>query len=159
MKNQIVMRKVGDLVMYDNNPRNNNEAVDKVAESIVKFGFLVPIVIDKENVIVAGETRLKASKKLKLSEVPCIIADDLTDEQIKAFRLIENKTSEFASWDFEKLEQELNEISLDISQFNFPAFDADLNVSDEDFLQDTEIIRDGTHKTVTCPNCGHEFEI
>lgn len=119
----------------------------------------MPIVIDKENVIVAGETRLKASKKLKLSEVPCIIADDLTDEQIKAFRLIENKTSEFASWDFEKLEQELNEISLDISQFNFPAFDADLNVSDEDFLQDTEIIRDGTHKTVACPNCGHEFEI
>ncbi len=140
MKNQIVMRKVGDLVMYDNNPRNNNEAVDKVAESIIKFGFLVPIVIDKENVIVAGETRLKASKKLNLSEVPCIVADDLTDEQIKAFRLIENKTSEFASWDFEKLEEELNEINLDMSQFGFEDFGnefIDLLLNDDDLISKT----------------------
>ena len=110
MESTIVMRSVSALKCYENNPRHNENAVEKVAESIKEFGFLVPIVIDTNDVIIAGETRLKASKLLQLDKVPCIIADKLTDEQIKAFRLIENKTSEFATWDFEKLQKELKAI-------------------------------------------------
>lgn len=115
-----------DLKPYENNPRKNDDAVKYVAESIKEFGFKVPIVIDKNNVIVAGHTRYKAAKKLKMSEVPCIIADDLTDEQIKAFRLADNKVAEKAEWDFDLLNTELDDIiDLDMELFGF-----------EDALQD-----------------------
>ena len=115
-----------DLKPYENNPRKNDDAVKYVAESIKEFGFKVPIVIDKNNGIVAGHTRYKAAKKLKMSEVPCIIADDLTDEQIKAFRLADNKVAEKAEWDFDLLNAELDDIiDLDMELFGF-----------EDALQD-----------------------
>lgn len=90
MKTEVVYKKVKDLKPYDKNPRKNAKAVDAVAESIRQFGFKVPIVIDKDNVIVCGHTRWKASKKLGLEEVPCVVASDLTKEQIKAFRLADN---------------------------------------------------------------------
>lgn len=115
----LVSVRLQDLQPYENNPRINDNAIDSVANSIKEFGFKVPIVITKDNVIVAGHTRYKASLQLGLEEVPCIIAGDLTDEQIKAFRLADNKVSELADWDFEKLEQELAEISLDMSLFSF----------------------------------------
>lgn len=160
MESTIVMRSVSALKCYENNPRHNENAVEKVAESIKEFGFLVPIVIDTNDVIIAGETRLKASKLLQLDKVPCIIADKLTDEQIKAFRLIENKTSEFATWDFEKLQEELKAIDIDIGLYNFPELDdVELNVSDDDFLKDTEIVREHHNKTTMCPKCGEVFEI
>ena len=88
------MMKLSDLTPYDKNPRKNDDAVKYVKASIKEFGFKVPIVIDKDNVIIAGHTRYKASKELNINEVPCIIADDLTEEQIKAFRLADNKVSE-----------------------------------------------------------------
>ena len=108
---------INDLVPYKNNPRLNDEAVEYVAQSINQFGFKVPIVIDKNNVIVTGHTRLKASKQLGLEEVPCIRADDLTEQQIKAFRIADNKVGEIATWDNEKLEIELEEIEIDMSSF------------------------------------------
>lgn len=92
----IVEKKVADLIPYENNPRKNDDAVDAVAASIKEFGFKVPIVIDENNVIVAGHTRLKAAQKIGLKTVPCIVADDLNDDQIRAFRLADNKTSELA---------------------------------------------------------------
>ena len=108
-----------DLIPYANNPRRNDAAVDKVAASIKEFGFRVPIVLDADNVIVAGHTRLKAAKKLGLKSVPCVVADDLTEDQIKAYRLADNKVSELAEWDFELLDIELDDIDLDMSQFGF----------------------------------------
>lgn len=116
---KIVSVKLTNLKPYENNPRLNDNAVDSVMNSIKEFGFKVPIVITKDNVIVAGHTRYKASKKLNLDEVPCIIADDLNEQQIKAFRLADNKVSELAEWDFTKLEMELAEIELDMSLFSF----------------------------------------
>ena len=116
---QIVYKTIEELKPYKNNPRNNDGAVDAVAASIKEFGFKVPIVIDADGEIIAGHTRLKAAKKLGLSEVPCIIADDLTPDQIKAFRLADNKTAELADWDFELLQLELDEIKLDMSDFGF----------------------------------------
>lgn len=106
---------------YDNNPRNNDGAVDAVAASIREFGFKVPVIIDGDNVIVAGHTRVKAARKLGMSAVPCIIADDLTPEQIKAFRLADNKVGELAGWEIEKLGKELSEIDMDMSVFGFDA--------------------------------------
>ena len=118
------------LKPYENNPRRNDEAVEAVKESIRQFGFKVPIVIDKNNVIVCGHTRYKASQELKLKKVPCIRADDLSDEQIKAFRLADNKVFELAEWDKEKLSIELDEITLDMSVFGFDL--APIDVVDDD---------------------------
>ena len=125
----IVELSIQDLVPYENNPRNNIEAVEYVANSIEKFGFKVPIVVDTNNVIVAGHTRYMASKKLGLETVPCIVADDLTEEQIKAFRLADNKVSEIATWDDELLAIELSDIvDIDMGDFGF-----ELNGLDDDF--------------------------
>ena len=139
---QIVNRKISDLTPYEKNPRKNDAAVQYVANSIKEFGFKVPVVIDREGVIVAGHTRLKAAKKLMLEEVPCIIADDLTDEQIKAFRLADNKVSEFASWDAELLDEEIQDINdIDMSEFGFDesAFDEEPDPEEEpDEFEDIE---------------------
>lgn len=116
---QIINVKIGDLKPYKRNPRKNENAVDAVAASIKEFGFKIPIVIDNNYEIVAGHTRLKAATKLGLETVPCIIADDLTPEQIKAFRLADNKTAELAEWDLDLLDLELDDIPLDMSLFGF----------------------------------------
>ncbi len=87
---EIVYKKIGELKPYENNPRKNDEAVDAVAASISEFGWKVPVVIDTDNVIVAGHTRYKAAKKLGIEDIPCIVADDLSEEQVKAFRLADN---------------------------------------------------------------------
>lgn len=116
---KIIDVEIARLREYENNPRVNDKAVEKVAASIREFGFKVPIVIDTDNVIVCGHTRLKAAYSLGLDVVPCIVADDLTDEQIKAFRLADNKTGEFAEWDIEKLDEELAALDFDMSLFGF----------------------------------------
>ena len=130
---KIVDKKINELIPYENNPRLNDEAVDYVANSIKEFGFKVPIVIDKNNVIVAGHTRLKASKKLGLDKVPCIIADDLNEEQIKAFRLADNKVSEKADWDFNMLDDELKDIDINMEQFGF---DEVLEIEEQEIIED-----------------------
>jgi len=135
------MKYVSELQEYDNNPRNNEAAITAVANSIKEFGFKVPIVITSDNVIIAGHTRLKASVLLGLTEVPCIIADDLNDEQIKAFRLADNKTAELATWDLSKLEDELADIDMDMLQFGFEELEELIpdNADDDDFDVDSEI--------------------
>lgn len=124
---QIEMLKTSELIPYEKNPRKNDAAVDKVAASIKEFGFLVPIVIDRNNEIAAGHTRLKAALQLGIDRVPCVRANDLTDDQIKAFRLADNKTAEFAEWDFTELDKQLEELmntEIDMTRFGF-TFDED----------------------------------
>lgn len=116
----IIMMDTSKLVPYENNPRNNDDAVEYVANSIKEFGFKVPIIVDSKNVIVAGHTRMKAAQLLGMSQVPCIIADDLTDEQVKAFRLADNKVAEFSEWDEKLLQVELDGIlDTDMGVFGF----------------------------------------
>ena len=123
---KIIEKKVTELIPYEKNPRKNDSAVQYVAESIRQFGFKVPIVIDRDNIVVCGHTRLKAAKKLKLKEIPCIIADDLNDQQIKAFRLADNKVSEQAEWDFELLDEEIQDIfSFNMEDFGFEFVDTE----------------------------------
>ena len=123
------------LIPYVNNPRINDSAVDMVAASIKEFGFKNPIIVDKKNVIVAGHTRLKAAKKLGLQEVPIIRVEDLTEQQIKAFRIADNKTTEFAEWDFELLNIELEGLDDEFTGF-------DMEELEDMFPDDTEVIED-----------------
>lgn len=126
---EIKTLKLKDLKPYDKNPRHNDEAVELVANSIKEFGFKVPIVIDRNNVIVCGHTRYMACKQLKIKEVPCVVADDLTDNQIKAFRLADNKVAEKAEWDNDLLNAEIDDIvNIDMEDFGF-----DFNLDDEDY--------------------------
>lgn len=143
----IVKMKVEDLIPYINNPRNNENAVDKVASSIAEFGFKNPIFVDKNNVVVNGHTRLLASKKLGLKEVPVIVIDDLNDTQIKAFRIADNKTSEYASWNKELLRVELDmleemDFDLELVNIDYSDFDGmDIDLDDIELPNELELER------------------
>lgn len=135
---QIVQKKLGEIKPYPGNPRINDEAVDPVAESIKEFGFKVPIVVDGDGEIINGHTRYKAAQKLNLDSVPVIVADDLSEEQIKAFRLADNKTAEIAQWDLELLFDEMSEITgLDMTLFGFEDSDYSLDDISEEAESDT----------------------
>lgn len=116
---QIVEKELTWLKPYANNPRDNASAVEPVANSIKEFGFKVPIVATSDGEIINGHTRFKASKMLGLKKVPVIIADDLTEKQIKAFRLADNKTGELADWNDELLAKELEKLDFNLEQFGF----------------------------------------
>ena len=172
---KVVDMPVSELVPYENNPRNNGAAVEKVMKSIQEFGFQVPIVVDRDNVILAGHTRLLAAKELGLDKVPVIVAKDLDDARAKAFRLADNKVAEFSGWDFEKLEEELAGLScldvLDMTEFGFEDLEADTELDDDMFVDagnsvsfegststSTQTEKTGK-KTITCPHCGETFEV
>lgn len=133
---QIHYLAIDEIKEYENNPRINDGAVEAVAASISNFGFRSPIIIDKNNVIIAGHTRLKAAQKMKFHKVPCIIAEDLLPDQVKAFRLADNKVGEIAEWDLDKLEMELSDLNgfdFDMVQFGF---------DDIDFEEPFDVIED-----------------
>jgi len=121
---------IESLKMYEHNPRKNDSAVNAVVNSIKEFGFRNPVIIDKNNTIVAGHTRVKAAQKLKIQTIPCVIIDDLTEQQIKAYRLVDNKTSELSEWDMNLLDVELG----DLFDFNMERFGFSLN---DDNLDDS----------------------
>ena len=156
---QIIEKSIDELTPYENNPRKNDKSVDYVANSISQFGFKVPIVIDSNGVIGAGHTRYKAAVKLKIDTVPCIVADDLTEEQIKAFRLADNKVGELSQWDIDLLSDELDGIfDLDMSDFGF----LDMDMPDDDIaldLDDNKPQQEKEMQTCHCPKCGFEFQI
>ena len=154
----IVNLKLSELHPYENNPRINDDAVDAVAASIREFGFKVPIVVDADNVIVAGHTRYKAAQQLKLETVPCVVADDLTEEQVKAFRLADNKTGELALWDDEKLAKELAAINMDMEQFGFAGDvpDLDEGVVDNPYTTETNIPQ--YEPTGECPDLSQLYD-
>lgn len=138
----IINKNVDELIPYVNNPRENDDAVDAVASSIKNFGFKVPIVIDSKNEIVNGHTRLKAAKKLGMKEVPTIVADDLTDEQIKAFRLADNKVGELAEWNEDALAielEELDNLDFNMSDFGFEELEdqEQSEIVEDDFDEET----------------------
>lgn len=134
---QIYDKRLDEIKPYENNPRHNDNAVDAVANSIREFGFKVPIVVDSEGVIVAGHTRYKAAQKLGLQTVPCLVADDLNEEQINAFRLADNKVGELATWDLDTLKVELDNIGdIDLSGMGFDLEDV---VTGDGFGTDFEL--------------------
>lgn len=151
---------IDQIKPYENNPRNNDDAVDAVANSIKEFGWQQPIVVDNDRVIIAGHTRYKAAKKLGYKEVPIVVADNLTKEQVNAYRLADNKVGELANWDTKKLDDELQALldQIDMTDFGFdeniefdPADDIDVDLEIDD--KDKKLIQ------VTCPNCGEVFTV
>lgn len=155
---KVVYVDIENVIPYENNPRINDDAVDKVAASIREFGWQQPIVVDKNNVIIVGHTRLKAAQQLGMKQVPVVFAD-LSEEKAKAYRLADNKTNEFAQWDFELLEQELaelEELEFDMEDFGFDAIDNEYSgeveapASFKEFSEDTETKH-------ICPRCGYEW--
>ena len=110
---KIIEKNIYELKPYENNPRDNTKAIDKVEASIKKFGFLVPIVINTDGVLVTGHTRLEAAKRLGIGRVPCVLAEDLTTAEECAYRIVDNKTAEMSDWDYEKLNVELQGIELE----------------------------------------------
>lgn len=169
----ITTKKLTEIKPYEKNPRKNDQAVDAVAESIKQFGFKVPIVIDKNGIIVTGHTRYKAAKKLGLAEVPCIVAGDLNDAQIKAYRLADNKVAEIAEWDEELLWNELQELAdMDVSMdvFGFEPFDIEDDdvEAEEDYYEPElpeqprakrgDIYQLGSHRLM-CGDCTDENDV
>ena len=154
----IVYRPLDELVPYVRNPRNTEKAVDKVAASIQAFGFLVPIVLDQDNVIVAGHVRLLAARKLGLKEVPTVTADDLTEDQIRAYRLVDNRVAEMAVWDEPLLGEALDFIGDEIDMLPF-GFDM-INDRQQRIDTNEEIDLDDFEDEAfdyECPECGYHF--
>lgn len=148
---------IKDILPYENNPRENDNAVDAVTASIRRFGFKVPIVLDANNVIICGHTRFKAAVQLGLKTVPCIIAANLTEEQAKAFRLVDNKVAELSEWDEELREKELMEIrelGLDMQEFGFEEVDTDF---DDSFFKEHHSPAKDKEEEIVCPFCGERF--
>ena len=131
---EIKQMDIGAIVPYDKNPRNNDDAVEATANSIKEFGWQQPIVVDKNNVIIVGHTRHKAAQKLGLKQVPILVAESLSDEQVKAYRLADNKTGELADWNLEMLTEELSGIgNLDMSDFGFDLSEDEEEAIDDDY--------------------------
>lgn len=138
---KIINVPIEQIVPYERNPRKNDKAVDAVAESIRQFGFRVPCVIDKNYTLITGHTRVKAMYRLGEKTVPCVLADDLTEEEAKAFRLADNKTAELASWDEELLAEELADIDFDMTDFGFEIDDFAPEIKHEANKQNVEFTK------------------
>jgi ParB-like chromosome segregation protein Spo0J len=160
---------IESLIPYANNPRNNEEAIEKVARSIDEFGWQQPIVVDENMVVIVGHTRLLAAKSLGLNEVPIHVADKLTDEQARAYRLADNRTNEYASWNMNLVGielRELDDLGMDIELTGFS------NIELASLLIDPELIDESYDKNGVmeigqedfnkfdnkCPRCGFEFD-
>ena len=154
---------IDKLIEYARNPRKNDHAVDRVAAAIREFGFRVPVVAKSDGTVVDGHLRLKAAKKLGLTEVPVVLADDMTDLQIKAFRLSVNKMAELAEWDDELLAVELGELNaadFDMALIGFDAAGLALAMGlGADFEAGSEEDQGKLDEKspIECPACGHEF--
>ena len=159
---------IDKLIEYARNPRKNDHAVDRVAAAIREFGFRVPVVAKSDGTVVDGHLRLKAAKKLGLTEVPVVLADDMTDLQIKAFRLSVNKMAELAEWDDELLALELGELNaadFDMALIGFDAGELSSAMNLDSLIEQDapessskEIDPDDYKMGCMCPKCGFEFD-
>jgi len=174
---KIEMIQISEIKAYSGNPRDNSGAIDAVAESIRQFGFKVPVIVDKDGTLIAGHTRILAAKELGMTEVPAIRADDLTPEQVKAFRIADNKLHELSKWDYELLPIELTqlqEMDFDLGVLGFDEKElAQLLASDvEDGLTDEDAVPEPPKVATTkpgdlyllggkvkCPKCGKEHKL
>ena len=130
----VVWKDVNELTPYAKNARINDQTVPYLKNSIQRFGFKVPLVVDAQGVLVAGHTRLKAALELGMERLPCVVADDLTEQELKAFRLADNKIAEMSSWDYELLDEEMKELEADgfgdMADFGFASFDGDADLGE-----------------------------
>lgn len=155
---QIIQKKLANIVPYANNTKKHDETqIKNVAESIKKYGWVQPLVIDDDGTIVIGHCRALAAEKLGIEEVPCVVVSDLTEDEVNALRIVDNKTNE-SPWDFDLLSAELPEIDLSDFEFDFNVpteFTADMI---DDFFDEVKP-KEKEPKKIQCPHCGECFEI
>lgn len=152
---EIIYYDIEKIKPYKNNPRINKESIKQVAESIKQFGFKVPIVVDKDLTIIAGHTRVEASKLLGLKQIPTIIANDISEEQIRAFRLVDNKVAELALWDTEKLKKEIQEIkNINLESLGFINEENNIDWDNIEEINE-ENYEEPQHQMMECPYCNH----
>ncbi|HIS51528.1 MAG TPA: ParB N-terminal domain-containing protein [Candidatus Onthomonas avicola] len=149
-------KKLSEVHPYENNPRRNDGAVGAVAESIRQCGYIAPIIVDENGVILAGHTRYKALRQLGYQEADVVVKSGLTEEQKRKYRLLDNKTGELAEWDIDLLEMELDGL-------DFGSLDLDWGISsaeglDLDEAASTQSEQEET-ETIHCPKCGFEFAV
>lgn len=154
--------KLSEIKPYERNARKNDGAVEYVIKSIKQCEYIAPIILDENNVILAGHTRYKALKKLGYKEAECVIKEGLTEKQKKKYRLLDNKTSEFAEWDFDLLEDELTDL-------DFGDLDIDWGIPNTEFEENNGHLHEqegidldeyeSNKKQVECPSCGFKFEV
>lgn len=160
---KIVEFETDKLIPYARNPRKNDDAVMKMCADIKEFGFRVPIIATSDGSVVDGHLRLKAAQKLGLSTVPVVLADDLNDAQIKALRLVMNKSAEWAEWDFDLLNLELEELKN--TDLELDVFDLDVRETSNktvDLVDNKELPTsdfDDDQFECTCPKCGFKFNL
>ncbi len=153
---KIEMRDTDKIIPYASNPRKiSPQAVSAVAGSIKEFGFKNPIIVDKEGVIINGHTRLQAAQSLGLKKVPVIVASDLTEDQVKAYRLADNRVAEFTEWDAELLRVELDAIDVDLDFADFGELITDLPDGNNGPIIPEECAKIEEKEKTKCPNCGH----
>lgn len=153
---KIIEVQISELIPYARNPRKNAAAVDSVAASIKEFGFKHPIVVDKNKTIICGHTRLLAAQKLNLEKVPCILADDLTEQQIKAFRIIDNKTAEIAEWDLDLLRLEIEDLpDVDFGEMGIEF--EELAAQDAAPPESFKLLDENIETNSICPKCGYAW--
>lgn len=151
---ELVTISLDKIKPYERNPRKNDEAVAAVMESIKQCTYVAPIIVDENNVILAGHTRYKALKKLGKTEAEVVVKSGLSDEQKRKYRLLDNKTGEIAGWDFAKLEEELE--NLDFEGYNFGFFESSFEDL-ENLFEDAQSKKSEKDKSIQCPHCGEWF--
>lgn len=150
---------ISEIIPYENNPRKNEQAIEIVAKSIKEFGFRNPILIDEKNIILAGHTRRDAAIMLKYETAPCIRIEDLTELQKKAFRIMDNKSSEKASWDYEQLKAEFTDLKSSGYDLGMTGFEElEINSVFEDSDNDAKTTEKLGNLVITCPKCSHKFK-
>lgn len=155
VKGKLSTMRMDDIRPYPNNPRKNDGAVDAVAESIRQCGYVAPIIVDENGVILAGHTRYKALQQLGYKAADVLIKSGMTEEQKKKYRLLDNKTSELAGWDFAMLEDELSELDFDSFDFGFDSVQQEPDFAD---LFEPSEPKEKEPKKIQCPHCGEWFE-
>jgi ParB-like chromosome segregation protein Spo0J len=174
---KIELRDIREIHPYEKNPRINDKAVDAVTASLKEFGFRQPIVVDKDGIIIVGHTRYKAAQKLGLEKIPVHVAEDLTDAQIKAYRIADNQTATIADWDYDLLPlelQELNNMDFNLELLGFDsdklaqllASDVEEGLTDEDAVPEPPKVANTKPGDlyllggkVKCPKCGKEHKL
>ena len=158
MTKELITLGINEIQPYERNPRRNDAAVDDLVESIKQAGYIAPIIVDENNVILAGHTRYKALQKIGKADALVMKVTGMTEAQKRKYRLLDNKVSEKSGWDYELLDWELEDIDFEGYDFGFETMGGSLDLDDSDFLQDTEITK-SKEKEVTCPHCGEKFMI
>ena len=149
--------KLSEIKPYGKNPRKNDGAVDAVAESIKQCGYCSPIVVDENYEVLAGHTRLKALKKLGRKECEVVVKEGLTEEQKQKYRILDNKTGEFAEWDLDVLQEQLKDLDFEGFDFGFAQYNvSDINI--DGFFAVAEQQKEKEPKKIQCPHCGEWFE-